>query len=102
MTDKFKELERFDKLRSRAMDRGFIVNVDRHKLTITPTVLKVLDHSKRSSMSFLSLEEAEGWLDGYMWMADYAKQLGWDQREAEKITREELDRQRIYNVLSKE
>ena len=102
MTDKFRELERYDKLRNRAMDRGFIVNVDRHKLTITPTALKVLDHSKRSSMSFLSLEEAEHWLDGYDWMLEHATGMGFDLKAAEKNAYTQWDQQRILRVLSTE
>ena len=102
MTDKFRELERFDKLRNRAMDRGFIMNVDRHKLWMNPSVLKVLDHSKRGSVTFLSLEEAEHWLDGYDWMLKHATNLGWDIKAAEKAAYEHWDRQRIYNTLSKE
>ena len=102
MTSKFQELERWEKLRDRAMDRGFMANVDRHKLTITPSALKVLDHSKRGSMSFLSLEEAESWLDGYDWMLKHATNLGWDIKAAEKAAYEHWDRQRIYNTLSKE
>ena len=102
MTDKFRELERFDKLRNRAMDRGFIINVDRHKVWMNPSVLKVLDHSKRGAVSFLSLEEAESWLDGYDWMLEHAANLGFDLKAAERTAYEIWDQQRIYNTLSKE
>ena len=100
MTDKFRELERFDKLRNRAMDRGFIMNVDRHKLWMNPSVLKVLDHSKRSAVSFLSLEEAESWLDGYDWMLAHASSMGFDLKAAEKAAYDQWDQQRILHVLS--
>ena len=102
MTDKFRELERFDKLRNRAMDRGFIMNVDRHKLWMNPSVLKVLDHSKRSAVSFLSLEEAESWLDGYDWMLAHATGMGFDLTTAEKDAYTQWDQQRILRVLSTE
>ena len=100
MTSKFQELERFDQLRNRAMDRGFIMNVDRHKLWMNPSVFKVLDHSKRSAVSFLSLEEAESWLDGYDWMLAHASSMGFDLKTAEKTAYEQWDQQRILRVLS--
>ena len=100
MTDKFRELERWEQLQHRAMDRGFIMNVDRHKLTITPSALKVLDHSKRGSVSFLSLEEAESWLDGYDWMLAHASSMGFDLKSAEKAAYDQWDQQRILRVLS--
>ena len=102
MTDKFRELERFDKLRNRAMDRGFIMNVDRHKLWMNPSVLKVLDHSKRGAVSFLRLEEAECWLDGYDWMLAHATGMGFDLTTAEKDAYTQWDQQRILRVLSTE
>jgi hypothetical protein len=102
MTSKFQELERWEKLRDRAMGRGFMANVDRHKLTITPSALKVLDHSKRGLMSFLSLEEAESWLDGYDWMLAHASSMGFDLKAAEKAAYDQWDQQRILRVLSTE
>ena len=100
MTDKLSELERWEKLRNRAMDRGFIMNVDRHKITMAPSVLKVLDHSKRGAVSFLSLEEVESWLDGYDWMLAHATGMGFDLKAAEKDAYDQWDQHRILRVLS--
>jgi hypothetical protein len=102
MTDRFTELERFDKLRNRAMDRGFIMNVDRHKLKMIPSLLKVLEGNRRAETHFLSIEEAESWLDGYDWMLAHATDMGFDLKAAEKTAYEEWDQRRIYNVLSKD
>ena len=100
MTDKFRELERWEQLQHRAMDRGFIMNVDRHKLWMTPSLLKVLDSAKRQETHFLSLEEAESWLDGYDWMLAHATGMGFDLKTAEKTAYEQWDQQRILRVLS--
>jgi hypothetical protein len=100
MTDKLSELERWEKLRNRAMDRGFIMNVDRHKITMAPSVLKVLDHSKRREQTFLSIEEAQSWLDGYDWMLSHATGLGFDLKAAERTAYEHWDQSRILKVLS--
>ena len=100
MTDRFTELERFDKLRNRAMDRGFVMNVDRHKIKMTPSLLKVLDSARRSEQHFLSLEEAESWLDGYDWMLEHATSMGFDLKAAEKDAYTQWDQQRILRVLS--
>ena len=82
------------------MDRGFIMNVDRHKISMGPSVLKVLDTSKRREQTFLSVEEAQSWLDGYDWMLAHATSLGFDLKAAEKIAYEDWDRNRILRVLS--
>jgi hypothetical protein len=95
------ELQRWEDLRKAAMDLGFYATIDRHKIVMHPSMTKITALTK-GMVALHSLDELAAWLDGYRWMADYAKQLGWDQQSAEKITREELDRQRIYNVLSKE
>jgi len=98
--EKFKELERWEALQKRASDRGFIMNVDRHKLWMNPTALKVLDHSKRSGTNFLSLEEAESWLDGYDWLLEHTTNLGFNLKAAEKDAYALWDQHRILRTLS--
>lgn len=100
MTEKFRELERWAKLQHRAIDRGMVTSVDRHKIKMSPGVLKVLESSKRHEIHFLSLEEAESWLDGYDWMLEHATNLGWDLKAAEKDAYTQWDQQRILRVLS--
>jgi hypothetical protein len=51
-------------------------------------------------MSFLSLEEAEHWLDGYDWMLEHATGMGFDLKAAEKNAYTQWDQQRILRVLS--
>jgi len=100
MTDKFRELERWEQLQHRAMDRGMVMSVDRHKIKMTPSVLKVLDSAKRQETHFLSLEEAESWFDGYDWMLAHATDMGFDLKAAEKNAYTQWDQQRILRVLS--
>jgi hypothetical protein len=100
MTERFIELERFDKLCNRAMDRGFVMNVDRHKLKMTPSLLKVLEGNRRAETHFLSIEEAESWLDGYDWMLAHATAMGFDIKTAEKQSYDDWDQRRIMRVLS--
>jgi gentisate 1,2-dioxygenase len=98
--EKFKELERWEQLQSRAINRGMVTSVDRHKIKMTPGILKVLESSKRHEIHFLSLEEAESWLDGYDWMLEHATNLGWDLKAAERTAYELWDQQRILRTLS--
>ena len=100
MTDSLGEIERWEQLRIRAMDRGFVMNVDRHKIRMGPSVLKVLDHSKRVSVSFLSLEQAESWMDGYEWMLQHSESLGFNLKAAEQAAYEAWDQSRILRSLS--
>jgi hypothetical protein len=100
MTEKFRELERWEQLQKRAMDRGFILNVDKHKIILNPSVLKVLDHSKRGPVHFFSMEEADSWLAGYDWMLEHATGMGFDLKTAEKNAYDQWDQHRILRVLS--
>jgi len=100
MTDKFRELERWEQLQHRAMDRGFVMNVDRHKIKMTPSLLKVLEGNRRAETHFLSMEEAESWLDGYDWMLEHATSMGFDLKSAEKTAYDDWDQRRILRVLS--
>ena len=100
MTEKFRELERWEKLQHRAMDRGMITSVDRHKIKMSPSVLKVLESSRRHEVHFFSMEEAESWLDGYDWMLEHATTMGFDLKAAEKQAYEDWDQQRILRTLS--
>ena len=102
MTEKFRELERWEQLQHRAMDRGFVMSVDRHKIKMTPSLLKVLDGNRRAETHFLSMEEAESWLDGYDWMLAHATAMGFDLKAAEKQSYDDWDQRRIYNALTKE
>ena len=77
-----------------------VMSVDRHKIKMTPSLLKVLDSAKRQETHFLSLEEAESWLDGYDWMLAHATGMGFDLKTAEKTAYEQWDQQRILRVLS--
>jgi hypothetical protein len=100
MTDRFTELERWEQLRSKAMDRGFVMNVDRHKIRMTPSMLKVIEGNRRAETHFLSLEEAESWLDGYDWMLEHVTSMGFDLKAAEKAAFDDWDQRRILKVLS--
>jgi hypothetical protein len=100
MTEKFRELERWEQLQHRAMDRGFVMNVDRHKIKMTPSLLKVLEGNRRAETHFLSMEEAESWLDGYDWMLEHATAMGFDLKSAEKTAYEQWDQRRILRTLS--
>ena len=100
MTDQFRELERWEQLQHRAMDRGFVMSVDRHKIKMTPSFLKVLEGDRRAETHFHSMEEAESWLDGYDWMLAHAASMGFDLKSAEKTAYDEWDQRRILRILS--
>ena len=102
MTDRFKELERWSTLQSRAMDRGFVTKVDRHKLTLYPSFIKVIEGPRRAEIHFSSLEEAESWLDGYEWLLEHVQDLGLDLKAAEKMAYERWDQRRIMDSLSRD
>jgi hypothetical protein len=100
MTDNLREIERWEQLRTRAMDRGFIMNVDRHKIRMAPSVLKLLQGTMRQELHFLSLEQAESWMDGYEWMLQHAESLGFNLKAAEKVAYDAWDQNRILRSLS--
>ena len=100
--DRFNELVRWEELQAAAIERGFILNVDRHKLTLSPMMIKVIDHEKRGTMNFASMEEVGAWLNGYDWMLAHATGMGFDLKSAERDAYDEWDQQRILRVLSTE
>lgn len=95
-------LERFDKLRRRAMGMDFDVKVERTHLEVSPNLLKATDKSAPRSVRMDTVEELESFLDGVEWQKAYARDLGFDERSAEREWWEERDRKRILDTLSKE
>jgi hypothetical protein len=100
--DPFDELVRWEALQAAALERGFMLNVDRHKLTLSPMMIKVIDHEKRGTMNFASMEAVGAWLNGYDWMLAHASSMGFDLKAAERAAYEQWDQQRILRVLSTE
>ena len=97
--DHIKEIQRWDDLRKAAIEHGLYATMERNKIVIHPSMSKISSLTAGTA-SLHSIEEFSAWLDGYVWMASYAKNLGWNLREAENQAREELDRQRILRTLS--
>jgi len=100
MDSKLDYLERWERLRSRAQERGFVMNVDRHKIKMTPSITKVIQGPRRQEMQFLGIEEAEHWFDGYDWMLAHAANLGFELKAAERAAMEKYDQDRILRSLS--
>ena len=100
MDDGLDYLERWERLRSRALDRVFVVSVDSHKIKMILSIMKILDYNKRKEMHFLSVKETESWLDSYDWMLEHATNMGFDLKAAEKTAYEQWDQRRILRTLS--
>lgn len=95
-------LERFEKLRRRAMDMHFNVSVERTHIEIKPGLLKATDLLTAKTLRMDTVEELERFLDGVDWQRGYARELGFDERMAERTWWEERDRKRILETLSKD
>jgi hypothetical protein len=95
-------LERFEKLRRRAVDMHFDVRVERTHIEIKPGLLKATDVRTAKTLRMDTVEELERFLDGVDWQRGYARELGFDERLAELNWWEERDRKRILENLSKD
>ena len=95
-------LSEFEALRKRALDLEFYLHVDRHGIELRPGLMKAMPDRDKIHVTVDSMEGAHLFLDGLEWQSRYARSLGWDQTQAEKTWREERDRQRILDTLSRD
>ena len=103
MQDELQTLARWEKLRRLASDNEFYVYIEGTDIKLRPGILKIRDEDRRiPEIDFASMDLLEKWLQGAIWQHDYAAQLGFDQKQAEKDVRDQRDRDRILRVLSQD
>lgn len=93
---------KWEELKKLAYDNDFYVMMDRHSIELRAGILKANDCPIKLHQKFRSLEELEAWLNGALWQRHYSEHLGWDQKRAETEWRDDKDRQRILDVLSRD